>query len=307
MSDAFSFHLALATLGLAHKLARLETDTDRQAKKERIVQKKAELIYEAFPQTVESLKGPAFAWNALPSTWERRDARRLLLELLFCEPFAPYEVRVKDKHRREGMLAVTSRLGLDETELKCLENTRKSAQKAHFHVAWGKVAALGLGGLVVLGMGGYLLAPAIGSALGAAAGLSGAAATGHGLALLGGGSLAAGGAGMAGGVTLVTGFAGATGGTLVGGGSLMMELGAARTKVELIKLQVAYRHDVLVLQGDLAKAQTVVSGLQNRRIELEERLREERGLNDKNAQRLKDIEALVDALKDAIDWMEDDH
>lgn len=306
MSDAFPLHLALANLGMAHKLVGLETDKDRKATKSRIAQKKAEVIYEAFAEATVDLAGPASAWQALPRSWKKKDARRLLLELLFCEPFAPYEVKVKDSHRREALLEMASRLGLEKSELERLEKTRKSAQKAHSHVAWGRIAVLGLGGLLVVGMGGYFLAPAIGTALGSAAGLSGAAATSHGLALLGGGSLAAGGAGMAGGVTLVTGVAGATGGTLLGGGTLMMELGAARTKVELIKLQVAYRLDVLVLQGDLAKAQSVILGLQARRTEIEQHLREERKLNDQNAQRLKDLDALVTALTDAIDWMKDE-
>ena len=69
----------------------------------------------------------------------------------------------------------------------------------------------------VVGPAAYFAAPLIGGALGASSlggGLSGAAATSHGLAMLGGGSLAAGGAGMAGGVIVVT----ATGASL--GGSL---------------------------------------------------------------------------------------
>lgn len=62
-----------------------------------------------------------------------------------------------------------------------------------------------------------LAAPAIGGAIGSLGvfgGLSGAAATSHGLALLGGGSLAAGGLGMAGGTAVVTAVGAAVGGTL---------------------------------------------------------------------------------------------
>src|SRR5690606_23816990 len=62
-----------------------------------------------------------------------------------------------------------------------------------------------------------LAAPAIGGAIGSLGmfgGFSGAAATSHGLALLGGGSLAAGGLGVAGGTTVVTAVGGAVGGTL---------------------------------------------------------------------------------------------
>src|SRR5699024_7779034 len=57
-------------------------------------------------------------------------------------------------------------------------------------------------------------APAIGGAIGTLGGLSGAAATSHGLALLGGGSLAAGGLGMAGGTAVVTATGTALGGAI---------------------------------------------------------------------------------------------
>ena len=69
----------------------------------------------------------------------------------------------------------------------------------------------------VVGPLSYFAAPLLGGALGASAlggGLSGAAATSHGLAMLGGGALAAGGAGMAGGVMVVTAAGTGLGGAL---------------------------------------------------------------------------------------------
>ena len=69
----------------------------------------------------------------------------------------------------------------------------------------------------IVGPAAYFAAPVLGGALGASSlggGLSGAAATSHGLAMLGGGSLAAGGAGMAGGVVVVTAAGTGLGGAL---------------------------------------------------------------------------------------------
>ncbi len=77
-----------------------------------------------------------------------------------------------------------------------------------------------VGGAVAVGVAvplGLLAAPAIGGAIGSLGmfgGLSGAAATSHGLALLGGGSLAMGGLGMAGGTAVVTAVGAAVGGAL---------------------------------------------------------------------------------------------
>src|SRR5690606_29525810 len=80
-----------------------------------------------------------------------------------------------------------------------------------------KIAAVGFVGLAAAAPLALLAAPAIGGAIGSLGmfgGLSGAAASSHGLALLGGGTLAAGGLGMAGGTAVVTAVGAAVGGTL---------------------------------------------------------------------------------------------
>ena len=83
-----------------------------------------------------------------------------------------------------------------------------------------KASKIAVGGAVAAGVAvplGLLAAPAIGGAIGSLGvfgGFSGAAATSHGLALLGGGSIAAGGLGMAGGTAVVTAVGAAVGGAL---------------------------------------------------------------------------------------------
>lgn len=83
-----------------------------------------------------------------------------------------------------------------------------------------KVAKIAVGGLLTVGVAvplAFLAAPAVGGAIGSLGmfgGLSGAAASSHGLALLGGGTLAAGGLGMAGGTAVVTAVGAAVGGAL---------------------------------------------------------------------------------------------
>lgn len=77
-----------------------------------------------------------------------------------------------------------------------------------------RVAAVVLAAGAVVGTGGLLAAPAIGGAVGTlVGGYTGAVATSYGLALLGGGSLAAGGLGMAGGTAVVAAL-----GSVLGGG-----------------------------------------------------------------------------------------
>lgn len=78
-----------------------------------------------------------------------------------------------------------------------------------------KLVGLGLVGIAVGAPAALVAAPAIGGAVGALVGsYTGAAATSYGLALLGGGALAAGGLGMAGGTLVITGLGAALGGAL---------------------------------------------------------------------------------------------
>lgn len=107
-----------------------------------------------------------------------------------------------------------------------------------------------LGGLVVAPMA-AAAAPMIGGALGAATGLTGAAATSHGLALLGGGSIAAGGLGMAGGTTVVTAMGAGLGGLL--GGLTTANYVRSDPSFRIEKLREGRAPAVLVANGFLTE------------------------------------------------------
>ncbi|HET7690506.1 MAG TPA: DUF726 domain-containing protein [Nocardioidaceae bacterium] len=80
-----------------------------------------------------------------------------------------------------------------------------------------KVTGGTIGAAIVIAPAAFFAAPVVGAALGGSAlggGLTGAAATSHGLAMIGGGSIAAGGLGMAGGTAVVTATGSALGGIL---------------------------------------------------------------------------------------------
>ena len=101
-------------------------------------------------------------------------------------------------------------------EIGPLENYRDFLTFDKMNLALGsKVAGVVAAAGVIVGTGGLLAAPAIGGAIGSlVGGYTGAAASSYGLALLGGGSLAAGGLGMAGGTAVVAGLGGVLGGGL---------------------------------------------------------------------------------------------
>ncbi|HZL06255.1 MAG TPA: DUF726 domain-containing protein, partial [Coriobacteriia bacterium] len=101
-----------------------------------------------------------------------------------------------------------------------------------------KVAGGTIGVAAVVAPMAFFAAPAIGAALGSSVlggSLSGAAATSHGLAMLGGGAVASGGLGMAGGTVVVTATGTALGGAL-GATTLSAYTGADRSfAIELVR------------------------------------------------------------------------
>ena len=303
----YSLAIAAGTLYLCKQLSALEKkhgNADRAERKRAVVERKIAMMKEAFPGETEGIADKELPTALLPTGWPRDRSTSYLIDLAFSNPFAPYELKVKDKHFDEGLRNVAARMDKKlGTVVDDIQKTRKDALKAHKHIAWGKVALWGVGGLAVLGVGGWLAAPVIGAYLGAGAGLAGAAATSHGLALLGGGSLALGGAGMAGGMWVVTSAGIVLGGATFGGGAVLLQIGAAQARVELVKLQVNYKLTVLATQTQLKKAQEVIVNLAKERDYVAKQLNEERLLNDKNSKRLKEMEDTLLAMEDALAWM----
>lgn len=115
------------------------------------------------------------------------------------------------RHDIPGFEKAHARIGELHDDEDLLKYEKPDLNKA------SKLAAVGIVGVTAAAPVALLAAPAIGGAIGSMGvfgGLSGAAASSHGLALLGGGTLAAGGLGMAGGTAVVTAVGGAVGGTL---------------------------------------------------------------------------------------------
>ncbi len=296
--------LACGTLLLAEEIASVTTERARSSERAKKMQRVIEAKLPEW-QALRSGGEPSAGLLAdLVGEWPDSQRTSLLVDLAFLDPFAPYTLKHKAADRIEALKQLAPDLGKQVRDVAEIEEARKSAQQAHRASVARRAGMAGVATAVVLATAGWLAAPMLGRAIGSAAGLSGAAAKAHGLAILGGGSLAAGGMGMAGGMWLVAGT-GATVG-LLGGSStrLLLELGAAQAKAELIKLQVSFKVNVLGVQHDLAKAQEVVKGLAERESELREKLAQERQLNDDNAARITALDEKLAAVIKSRQWME---
>lgn len=303
MADDYGRAIAAASLLYAELLVELEKDAERRERKSRVVAKKRDMLRETFPDETSALTLHGDEWKLIQGRLDRELSIRLLIDLVFSNPYAPFELEIRPADARKALGTLAEKIGLASADLDRILKSREDALKAHRHIEWKKVATWGIGGVVAVGLGGWIAAPLLGGMIGTAAGLSGIAATKFGLAVLGGGSLALGGAGMAGGMWLVTAAGIAIGGTAFGGGALLLQIGAAASKVELVKLQISYREMILGGQTEARKAQEVVAALARQRDEIKTKLQEERALNDANSARLKDMEETLRAVEDAIGWM----
>lgn len=299
--DPASLALAGASTLLAEHVRGLAKDSKRTTKMDRVISlKRAELAAIDGHGDVD----PGVMLDDAVSGWEREAKRRLLVDLAFSSPFAPYSLKVDQDDVLHGLRPLARRIGEPTSIIDEIVAARKSALRSQHRRNWGRVGAIALLTAAALGTAGWMAAPAIGTAIGTSAGLTGAAATAHGLALLGGGSLAAGGAGMAGGMWLVA-ATGATVGVVGGGGStLLYQLGASEVRNELIKLQVTFRVAILVGQADVAHAATVIADLRRTQQELRNALDVERDLNDENSERVKSLEEKLLAIGRSIAWMD---
>lgn len=124
-----------------------------------------------------------------------------------------------------------------------------------------KIAVVTVGVGAALTPAALALAPAIGGMTGVLTGLSGAAATSHGLALWGGGTLAAGGLGMAGGTTVITVVGGSLGGVL--GGVTTSAYVRTDTSFRIEKLRDGRGAPVLLASGFLTEGNSGWGDWQN--------------------------------------------
>ena len=242
-------------------------------------------------------------FGALPSRLgqhEDEDTRRtLLIDLIFSDPFAPYELKFERGDMDKALGEVARTIGLSATDVKAYASTQAAAmQRPCAHQgregrpppAWAPrwcsaPAPSSSPGLSVrvdrrLSPGSAARPPPTsGSRCWAAEawrpGDSGwpeawrsSPASGPPLGFVG-----------------------------VSGAALMMELGAARSRAELIKLQVAYKEVLLHNQADTAKAQLVIQDLARQLDELREQIAVERTLNDRNAHRVKELEKTIEAVE----------
>lgn len=153
--DPYVLALGTASWWLASSLRDHEDSAERRRKMKRVCDKKLETLRGAWPAEVGEVSGSAGAAKLLASLQLDGDTRRtLLIDLLFSDPFAPYELKFAQKNLRRSLEELANLLGLPDGTVKGLADIRRDATKAHRELSIGRVVAFGLTGVVVVGVGG---------------------------------------------------------------------------------------------------------------------------------------------------------
>jgi len=226
-----------------------------------------------------------------------------ILQLSYIKDFKKlkYDKKVMENTVREYAEVMGKNKDLVNAVLKTLKDV------LFYHVDLWKKLVIFSGPVALLGISGSLAATTIGALIGQSVGLAGAAAVNYGLALLGGGPLAAGGFGMAGGTALITAM-GAGSGMIAGKGALCKFLNAEGRKfifLDTVKTQVIIKVVLLDEYNDIEKAKEIVTQQKKVLLSFSEQLKELPLRDEKNKLEIKENKAIIHILEKAIKWEEE--
>lgn len=300
-NNQFAYTYAICSILLANNLQNLESDKARNVKMDRVITKKLNQFKSLFPAQSEKMRTFTEMIKVCKSTDLGDRKLKLLVDLSCSAPFFPYQLKYDVVKFNEAYTEIGKLLKVEHSMIEKILDARKTALTLHEPKKITKNLMIGLGGAMIFGLGGWMIGPALGGMLGAAAGFSGAAATSFGLALLGGGSLAAGGMGMAGGMWLITGTSAAIGMVGTTATSMLSEMTTTTVIMELVKLQISF---VATDAGKNSKEyDRYILGLENQKSVLKGQLKDESRLNDEDSENLKALKAKIDAFDRTINWM----
>ncbi|MDE6820866.1 hypothetical protein [Bacteroides acidifaciens] len=206
---------------------------------------------------------------------------------------------LNENSRKTSLVMIAELLNID---IKYIDIFRKRHQEALRSLSgfWKKVLlAGGIGMLLAVAIALLFISPI--AAFFAASGLSGAAAFSAGMAALGGGAIAAGGFGIAGGIAVLV------GGALLLGGGVGVGIGtlAASSSVivltELAKMEVVLKEIILGVQHDIQMMQEILMNLNDSLNEMRKEVVKLKMENEKNKEKIKNLEESIEYLKKAID------
>lgn len=206
---------------------------------------------------------------------------------------------LNEDSQKTSLIMIAELLNID---FKYIDVFRKRHQEALRSLSgfWKKVLLAGGTGMLVAVAIVLLFIHPIAAAF-AAPGLAGAAAFSAGMAALGGGAIAAGGFGIAGGIAVLVGGALLFGGGAGAGIGTLAASSSAIVLTELAKMEVVLKEIILGIQRDTQMMQEIIMNLEDSLNEMRKEVVKLKMENEKNKDKIKNLEESIEYLKKAID------
>lgn len=201
--------------------------------------------------------------------------------------------------QKSSLIKIAELLNID---FKYVDIFRKRHQEALCSLSgfWKKVLLAGGTGMLVAVVVVLLFINPIAGFF-AAPGLAGAAAFNAGMAALGGGAIAAGGFGIAGGISVLVGGALLLGGSTGAGIGTLIAAPSPMILSSLAKMEVVLKEIILGMQRDTKMMQEIITNLSDNLKEMRNEVVRLKMENEKNKDKIKNLEESIEYLKKAID------
>lgn len=257
--------------------------------------------------------------TALNSATSGIKAWRYLI-LLECTLFTPYysfdTLNIEKSNFVDKIKSIFSGLSLDENcqkislgkiaELLTIKSSYIEIFKKRYQESikslsgfWKKVLLAGGVGMIIAVTVVLLFINPIAAAF-AAPGLYGAAAFSAGMAALGGGAIAAGGFGIAGGIAVLVGGALVLGGSAGAGITALASSTPQIVLTELAKIEVVLKEIIIGIQRDTKMLQEIILQLTKNLNEMQSELVKLKFENEKNKEKIKNLEESIEYMKKAM-------
>lgn len=272
----------IALHALRLQMMQLDVQRERRQKVREQKQNLIHQIHDAFLQDLvadgDEIPGLDLFSAGVASELARAVDRRsramiLLIELMTFNPWFP-SLSWVNAARKEALQSATEQLGgasQDDFDSAVAEFDALMKQLKRKSIKWGRVAAMSVVGLGVGVVTAGWAAPIVGGLLGDL-GFVWRRSPSAGLAMLGGGSIAAGGFGVFGGTILVTGVGGVFAAGAAGATTRFSRIGAAAVVADAIKLDLLAKLVLADSQDRDQKLRRVAEGLQNRINDFSEKI-----------------------------------
>ena len=306
IDGTYSFDVALASIYFVQMLTSAEKNAARKAKKQRVLDHHIDLLLRLYPDYIDTAPTMEDVQQRLAFRFTKRSiaARLLLIDTALADPFAPYDLKFKNRDFDQAYNDLAVIVGLTHEDVEQVKKLFRKAHRAHWNLDWRMLLKLALiGAFYIIQKGGLMLL--VRQTFQGATSTIQSLRPEHDLNEFGGRILSIFSPNLAGGMWLISPDETISFGTF---GEYRMNwlvqlLGSVGIQQELVKLQVAYT--LLLKSEKMTQARTTLTSLKQLLADQQDILTHEQSLNERGSSRVSESKQIIFHLERSIAWIEE--